>query len=82
MLSISSGKGNKPSSLMLVLATIVVASLIFIASRLSSIKTRQEALTAMRNGALSGGVSQDQLPGNVLPATDSRIYADYFINMP
>lgn len=72
--------GKQLSSLALILATIVAASLIFIASRMSSIKARQEALTAMKNDALSGGVSE--LDGAVLPASDAREYAGYFINMP
>ena len=79
----SFGKGQKPvSHLTLVLSTIVVASLLFIATRMLSIRTRQEALSAMKADALAGGVSE--LPaGNTLPANiGQREYADYFIQMP
>jgi hypothetical protein len=79
---LSFGKGQKPvSHLTLILSTIVVASLLFIASRMLSIKTRQEALSAMKADALSGGVSE--LPaGNVIPASaGEREYANYFIEM-
>ncbi len=78
----SFGKGQKPvSHLTLVLSTIVVASLLFIATRMLSIKTRQEALSAMKADALAGGVSK--LPaGDALPASaGAREYADYFIEM-
>ena len=79
----SFGKGQKPvSHLTLVLSTIVVASLLFIATRMLSIRTRQEALSAMKADTLAGGVSE--LPvGNALPANiGQREYADYFIQMP
>ena len=79
---LSFGKGQKPvSHLTLVLSTIVVASLLFIASRMLSIKTRQEALSAMKADALSGGLRE--LPsGNAIPASaGEREYADYFIEM-
>ena len=78
----SFSKGQKPvSHLTLILATIVVASLLFIASRMLSIRTRQEALSAMKADALSDGLHE--LPaGNVIPASAGmREYANYFIEM-
>jgi hypothetical protein len=79
---LSFGKGQKPiSHLTLILSTVVVASLLFIASRMLSIKNRQEAMSAMKADALSSGLRE--LPaGNAIPASAGmRDYADYFIEM-
>lgn len=80
---LSLGKGQKPvSHLMLALATVVVASLLFVASRMASIRVRREALSAMKADALSGGVPElpvsDAVPANV----GLQQYADYFLPMP
>ena len=68
------------STLSIVMATIVASSLLFLATRINSIRVRQEALTAMRNDALSGGVAE--LDSEPQPDSPSQPYAGYFISMP
>lgn len=79
MVSATLGNSKSLSTLSLVLATIVVASLLFIVTRLSSIKVRRETFAAMKADALSGGVAS--LDNGALPVSDDRLYADYFIDM-
>lgn len=72
-------KKQELSPLFLIMSTIVVASLLFIVTRISTMRVRRENFAAMKADAMSGGVAH--LDKGALPSSDSRLYSDYFIEM-